>query len=344
MDIPLPENQHQLSEQRNGPLKMTLIEILHLKNSIAIELERIVPNFSVRELVDVLRDVFDIEKLILIHKKLQTTGSDSPFVREIEKILKTKNQLINLDTQPIGLETSIMLYAAKAQHILDFKHLSSKSNCNLPVKNIPVGLNSTVLFAGKNHAWFRVRLAENRTIKSVLDSLKKLNISHDLYEFPKTDICEIIITRDRNEISNYLKIMNVLNTDDCIEHVLFYSNLRLVLNQESSYTLALSCIFKFYYCYTFNYNDTILDKAKIDDCFKLQLHCHLLAQKVNFNTNRGGLLQPLNQLSGEKCTPSLRSKKNKVFYSGGPRDGLFMGYGTQIGGKTKTEVEIGFNY
>lgn len=307
-------------------------DLLKLKVEMVHQIQKFQPNFSVHHLVDVIFFTFPIDELKMIVGKLSTMDRNKniAFTNDLKKILVTKNQLQNLDAHPIGLETSISFYSTNAQSILSVKHITKKNEKHQ--EQIFPNLNITLLHTGRDWSWFRIRTS---MFPKILVELKKTKFLFTHISL-NNEIFEIYFPKDNGELRIYQTMKLIF--DDLVDEIIFYSNCKLVIENENIFIIGYSNAFKFYYCYLQKTHDTVVTSSDYYFILELQLHCFILTTQYNFNTNKGLLLQPLSNVSGEKCIPTLRSQSNQIFYTGGPRDGLIIGNGVHLGANSKIEL------
>ena len=162
----------------------------------------------------------------------------------------------------------------------------------------------------------------------------------DSYKTPKSNVYEIYYNRpNKNEAEFFEQVKTILEDSQYIEEILFYSDCKFINNSTYDFNTKFSNIFKFLYCYLTKKFDTdvISQNDKISFLY-IQIFTKILMQQSNLNTNKSKQLTPLNILTGEKSISNIASYKNEVFYTEGPRDGLLIGRGTQLGGNSKHEL------
>ncbi|AJD20175.1 P47 [Tipula oleracea nudivirus] len=322
-----------------------LNEYLELKKKIYIQLCGILPSFieNLNYIVDVLFNIKSKSYLLLLHSKLEVGDTEviDKFRIKLHELLLTKNQIINLDVFPIGLMTSINFYSIDAQNILNVKHLNTLTKNN--DKQIQPVINITMLHRGDDIVWFRLRMvdSDDDTFNNFSKSLMSLKYD-SYYKMPKNNVYEIYYKRpNKNEAEFFEQMKTILGNSQYIEEIIFYSDCKFINNSKEDFNTKFSSIFKFIYCYFCKKIDT--DIISIDDknnFLLIQIYTKILIQQSNLNTNKSKQLTPLNILTGEKSISNISSYKNEVFYTEGPRDGLLIGRGTQLGGNSKHELVI----
>lgn len=303
-------------------------QFLDYKLQVYNKLAAICPEFNVRHLTDVIFFTVKITKIAEWMK-----NSDSRHRDGIIKVLKTKNHLQNLDAHPIGLETSIDFYCNGAQKILNVKDAHARSQ----VEN----LNLVILHKPKKSI-FKLLIKAN-THENITKLLGPHICNWQLLEPQILDI-EIkfgqLNTVDLKEETVYKAVKYLLQNCDDVLEIIYYSNCRLVDAEETDYNVVFSNAFKFSYCTYLSLNDCIYDQKHNNFILNLITQCTLLTKQKNFNTNKGNFFTPLSISSGEKAVSTIRHHINSTYYTGGPRDGLFTGIGTQLGGNSKSELII----
>jgi len=310
-------------------LSMKYCEYLMYKDKIYKHLIKLIPGFDVASLVDVIA-TFPIQDMDTLLKNCT--------LDVIKKLLITKNQLTNLDAHPIGLETSINFNCKNAQNILNVKHLNETTSENRYLKKF-TNVNVTIIPNNSDNPWFRIR-TEPGKMNDVINDLKSIGVmSFDQLSDTVLEFYNKIASID--EVESYKTISLNLNRNNNVNEIIFYSNCKLVdEHEDKTFNYGFSNLFKFFYCYLTQLIDVEYHLEYQQRIFDLWILCKILIGQKNFNTNKANYLQPISSLSGEKSIPNIKGQKKSVYLTGGPRDGLFLGLGTSLGGNSKAEIEI----
>lgn len=318
-------------------------EYLELKLKIYIELCKLLPSFkqNIGLILNVLFEKKSLQYLTNTYNKLllQDDNTKERFKNKLYELILTKNQIENLDVHPIGLMTSINFYSIEAQNVLNVKHLKILSKNNN--EQIQPVINITMLHHGDSIVWFRLRMidSENSTFERFSKTLG--NLKYDsFYKMPKADVYELYYNRpNRNEAEFFEQVKTILDDSEYVNEIIFYSDCKFINNSTYDFNTKFSNIFKFLYCYLNKKFDTdvISDQDRLQFIY-IEIFAKILSLQSNLNTNKSKQLTPLNILTGEKSISNIAAYKNEVFFTEGPRDGLLIGRGTQLGGNSKHEL------
>lgn len=299
--------------------------MLHTLNCIAQQMDQLLCGKFTKHVYMLCRTIafYSKPKLLAISAQLERANAapdNSPLKIEcrnmFKKLICSINTLNNADVHPFGIESSIYFHAAKAQNVLNIKHLSNAQSkddlkrnlsqrlletCeNIIGKPIVPNINMNALYGAPADTaacqWIRCQLQPNTNIYSIYERIPlPLQFSHC---WPYSDtVCEFYFF-DTN-VGLCLEFFNSLPE---VVEIIFYSNLKRFQNYCDNDLLNLSNCLKFYYCYrTEQLTFAIIWQSHVDELLHLYSVVCILLHKSNMKISRVDdprTTTPLNILTG----------------------------------------------
>ncbi|QLI62368.1 p47 [Dikerogammarus haemobaphes nudivirus] len=324
-------------------MALNIVKNIHkLQNDIFLELDSLTLKKFTNNVCKFVNLICDMEyksviKFLVIlrhaNKLLVTHPRRAKIYKKIVRLICSKNNIDNADSQPIGQDLSIDMYAKIAQDLLNVKRFTDKKTIKqndtiivndveaylvknkLHTERIVPELNFIIIHTQTNNkCWFRLKVKWIDKLKNIQSIVKhpKLSIRLEGIAFLTDDIIEIIYNSFNVKLIDYMEILS--NEFDFVEHIIFFSNLRLFKSKCSCPITKFSNILKFYYCNVTKSSDFIITNVNNIDLFnRLYLNSFLLLNKDNLSVSSDNFSpNPIACLAGTGPIRTVRSKAMKV--------------------------------
>ncbi|QBB28613.1 P47 [Homarus gammarus nudivirus] len=292
-------------------------KLRRILSDLKVELDKFTKFTNVDNIPKIINCLYDVNqrdlaKVVVTLRKINNDKSlerhkyAQVYLKDIYKLISSKNHINDSDTHPIGQDLSIYSCAAKSQDVLNVKRLKKREvNIGGQSKSVAAYIIDTLNYKNESiqpkikdcslHTndiiWFRL-LIKGNLLESFLKIYNDLAIEtiHDVF----------ILSEEHNIIEIYFKkkaklsqLLEFFNENDNVEDIIFCSELQKMKKMKIRQCDIFSNMLKFYYCYkTKNLTFTITRQSHLKIFNYVFLMCSIFIHSTKF-TASNSLLTPL---------------------------------------------------